>query len=413
MTSADPTDLPPPRRSVFLSYASEDRSAAQVIRDALPALGLEVWYDESELNGGDAWDQKIRRQIRECDFFMPLVSAQTEARHEGYFRREWRLAVERTLDMADDHTFLLPVVIDDTDEAGARVPEKFLAVQWLRLPGGRPTPALEALCRRLVTGQAKGPPPPRKAPAQPAGTRSQPTRAYPEFPREEPGQRVRFWAHVAGWALQSAWMAFNRFPKWIRVIVYLWLVIVLMSRGCSSPDEHPSHKFSPATAQKLKEISESYGGSSNKADVAKLGALIAREFSGAGVGNPARSPLLAIPFSVPSDDPAGKKLVDSIFALVYGRVAVSHHGHVGLADEPLPSLDSGVAVERGRANHSTYVLYGGIDSQSAVERFTVKIVAVADSSVVWSESYPATTAADPVKIAAEVDSNVPSLEDPD
>src|SRR5271167_773618 len=148
MSAAGPVDFSPPAPSVFLSYASEDRPAAQRVRDALAASGLEVWYDESGLDGGDAWDQKIRRQIRECDFFMPLVSAQTEARLEGYFRREWRLAVERTLDMADDHLFVLPVVIDDTDQAVARVPEKFLTVQWLKVPGGRATPALESLCRR-------------------------------------------------------------------------------------------------------------------------------------------------------------------------------------------------------------------------------------------------------------------------
>ena len=138
---------------------------------------MEVWYDESDLVGGDAWDQKIRRQIRECDYFMPVISAHTEARHEGYFRREWRLAVERTLDMVDDHVFLLPVVIDNTPEAGARVPDKFRAVQWLRLPDGQSTPALEALCRRLVSGDSslaatgerprpqRGPavPPPEKA----------------------------------------------------------------------------------------------------------------------------------------------------------------------------------------------------------------------------------------------------------
>jgi TolB-like protein len=412
MPGADPADPPHPPPSVFLSYASEDRLAAQSIRDALPALGLEVWYDESELNGGDAWDQKIRRQIRECDFFMPLVSAQTEARHEGYFRREWRLAVERTLDMADDHTFLLPIVIDDTDQAGARVPEKFLTVQWLRLPGGQSTAAFEALCRRLVTGQAIGPQPPKKAPEQPARTRSPSlAREYPEFPREEPGQRIRFWVHVAGWAFQSAWIFFNRFPKWVRIIVYFWLFVVLLSRGCTSPKEH-SEGISPAQTRKLKEISENYQGSSNKADIAKLSAQIARAFSDETGGNPARSPLLVIPFSAPSGDPAAQKLADSTFALVYGRVAMSHHGHVGLTDEPLPSLDSGVAVERGRANHSTYVLYGGIDSQSAVQRFTVNIVTVADGSVLWSESYPV-AGADPAKIAAEVNSKVPSLEDDD
>jgi TolB-like protein len=218
---------------------------------------------------------------------------------------------------------------------------------------------------------------------------------------------------VAGWALRSAWIFFNRFPKWIRVIAYLWLAVILLSRGCTSSHDDSEKKISPATAKKLKQLSDDYQGSSNKADVAKLGALIAREIAGQGGGKPARNPLLAIPFSAPPGDPAAQKLADSIFALVYGRVAISHRGHVGMTDEPLPSLDSGVAVERGRSSHSTYVLYGGIDSPSAaVQTFTVKIVAVEDGSVVWSESYPA-AGADPAKIAAEVDSKVPSLEDTD
>ena len=401
---AEPSRRPP---SVFLSYASEDRQAAQTIRDALPALGLEVWYDESALDGGDAWDQKIRRQIRECDFFMPVVSAQTDARHEGYFRREWRLAVERTLDMADDHPFLLPVVIDDTPEMGARVPEKFLAVQWSRLPGGRPTAAFEALCRRLAAGQGIAPLPVKKAPEPPARPRSQPIREYPEFPREEPGQRTRFWVHVAGWSLSSAWIFFNRFPKWLRLLVYIWLAATLLSRGCSSPPKEHSEKRSPAAAKKLEALSDTVEAGSDKASLAKLGELIA-----AAKGKSARSPLLAIPFSAPSGDAAARKLADSVFALVYGRVAISHHGQVGLTDESLPSLDSEVAVERGRAKHSTYVLYGGVDNQSAEQRFIVKIVSVEDGDVVWSESYPV-TGADPAKIAAEVDAKVPSLEDPD
>src|SRR6185312_823081 len=198
------------RPTVFLSYASEDRRAAQVLRDALPAYGLEVWYDESDLVGGDAWDQKIRRQIRECDYFIPVISAHTEARHEGYFRREWRLAVERTLDMADDHVFLLPVVIDGTTEAGARVPEKFRAVQWLRIPDGQPTAALEAVCRRLVSGEVPAAKTAawNRAPESSPAHRAQPrTRELPPFPREEAGQRFRFWFQVAGWGLQSAWMA--------------------------------------------------------------------------------------------------------------------------------------------------------------------------------------------------------------
>ena len=82
---------------VFLSYASQDAEAAQRICEALRAAGIEVWFDQSELGGGDAWDQKIHREIRDCALFIPIISANTQARLEGYFRREWKLAVARTL----------------------------------------------------------------------------------------------------------------------------------------------------------------------------------------------------------------------------------------------------------------------------------------------------------------------------
>lgn len=157
----DATHAAKPARgpSVFLSYASADRAAARALRDTLTAAGLDVWLDEEELAGGEAWDTKIRNQIRACTYFMPIISATTETRREGGFRREWRLAVERTLDLADDVMFLVPVVIDDTRDKGARVPEKFFTVQWLRVPGGEATPELRQLADKLATGEAQAHPP--------------------------------------------------------------------------------------------------------------------------------------------------------------------------------------------------------------------------------------------------------------
>jgi hypothetical protein len=40
--------------AVFLSYASQDADAAQRICAALQAAGIEVWFDQSELRGGDS-----------------------------------------------------------------------------------------------------------------------------------------------------------------------------------------------------------------------------------------------------------------------------------------------------------------------------------------------------------------------
>jgi TIR domain len=85
-----------PSHAVFLSYASQDVEAAQKICEALRAAGIEVFLDQSELRGGDAWDQKIRQKIHDCALFIPIVSQHTQDRLEGYFRHEWKLAIERT-----------------------------------------------------------------------------------------------------------------------------------------------------------------------------------------------------------------------------------------------------------------------------------------------------------------------------
>jgi TolB-like protein len=436
MSASNPETPARPRPTVFLSYASEDRAAAQVIRDALPAYGMEVWYDESDLIGGDAWDQKIRGQIRACDYFMPVISAHTEARHEGYFRREWRLAVERTLDMADDHVFLLPVVIDKTVEAGARVPDRFRAVQWLRLPDGQPTPALEALCRRLVRGEvplrATGERP-RISPALAApraedgetraGKRARlrgkasgaPPREFPPFPHEEPGERVRFGFQIAGWTLQSAWVGFTRLPRWVRILAYIWAAIFLLSRWGPShdPDDRSSSQVSAAQAEKLRMLAGSHAGNWTPADTTQLLTQIAKEIPAAARDEPSTfGPVLAIPFASPAGDPAAQKLAGSVFTQVYGRLAIARHGQVALADEPVGTLDPSAAMVQGRAHASTYIVYGAVAGSAADQHLTVKILAVKDGSVLWSKSY-ALSGADAAGIATEVSAHVPAQDDGD
>ena len=136
--------------AVFLSYASQDAEAAQKICEALRAAGIEVWFDQSELRGGDAWDTSIRKQIKTCALFIPVISHTTHDRVEGYFRLEWKLAVDRSHLISADQAFLLPVVIDDTRDDDERVPERFREVQWTRLPGGVTPAAFVERVRRLL-----------------------------------------------------------------------------------------------------------------------------------------------------------------------------------------------------------------------------------------------------------------------
>ena len=156
MADRDGDAVTDPGKAVFLSYASQDAEAAQQLCNALRAAGIEVWFDRSELRGGDAWDRQIHEQIRDCRLFVAIISAHTEARDEGYFRREWRLAVDRTHDMAEHKAFLVPVAIDDTPELDAAVPEKFRQVQWTRLPvGNTPLAFVERIRQMLTPGESR------------------------------------------------------------------------------------------------------------------------------------------------------------------------------------------------------------------------------------------------------------------
>ena len=150
--AAAPTRFLPPTRempdhAVFISYAREDLTAVQQLKAGLESAGITTWFDMERLEVGDDYDRKIQRNITRCSFFIPVVSAGTQRRQEGYFRREWSYALDRARNMADGALFILPVTIDGTDANAALVPDRFRALHFTQLPGGVVTPEF---CRRLA-----------------------------------------------------------------------------------------------------------------------------------------------------------------------------------------------------------------------------------------------------------------------
>lgn len=132
--------LPParemPDNAIFISYAREDLPAVQRIKAELEAVGVTTWFDIDRLEAGDDYDRKIFNNIARCSYFIPVISATTERRHEAYFRREWSYALDRARNMADGALFILPVVIDNTDPVTALIPDRFKALHVTRLPAG-------------------------------------------------------------------------------------------------------------------------------------------------------------------------------------------------------------------------------------------------------------------------------------
>ncbi len=149
--------LPParemPENAIFISYAREDLPTVQRLKAGLDAAGLTTWFDLDRLEGGDDYDRKIRANIGRCSFFVPIISATTQRRHEAYFRREWSYAVDRARNIAEGAVFILPVCIDDTPESEALVPEQFKSVHIVRLTGGDPTPEFLHRLQELFSGR--------------------------------------------------------------------------------------------------------------------------------------------------------------------------------------------------------------------------------------------------------------------
>ncbi len=154
-STGGPARIAPPTRemadqAVFISYAREDLAAVQQLKAGLDAAGINAWFDLDRLESGDDFARKIRGNVARCSYFIPVISATTQRRVEGWFRREWNWAVDRTEGMAAGARFILPVCIDDTPEKGAIVPEQFLKTHWTRLPGGVVTPEVAVKLRELV-----------------------------------------------------------------------------------------------------------------------------------------------------------------------------------------------------------------------------------------------------------------------
>ena len=148
--------LPPmPPGAVFISYASQDLVTVEKLKDHMEEFGLEVWFDKKRLEAGDEYDLKVRRNIRDCAVFVPVISCNTESRLEGYFRREWKYALDRALNIDDSVPFLMPVVIDDTEYNGL-VPEEFNRRHWTRAKDGIPPVEFLKACQDQVRATRKG-----------------------------------------------------------------------------------------------------------------------------------------------------------------------------------------------------------------------------------------------------------------
>ena len=144
--------------AVFLSYASEDLLQARRIKEALERAGVDVWFDKADLNAGDEYELKIRRNIEKCSLFVPVISRNCLTPTRRFFRIEWSHAQGVALQVPPSMQFILPVAVDDTSPEEPFLPEQWSRLHWQRLRDGETTPEFVDTIRRLYRDYHKSTP---------------------------------------------------------------------------------------------------------------------------------------------------------------------------------------------------------------------------------------------------------------
>lgn len=151
------TAQPMKKNAIFISYCasksdgtiSEDYKAALALKEKLEDVGVDVWFDKDQLLGGDDYERKIERYINTCSIFMPIISETTNSRNNGFFRKEWGMALKRLPNFTgSDRQFIFPVSMGELDYYNAMIPDEFKRFQFSVIEENEPS---EKLINRIKT----------------------------------------------------------------------------------------------------------------------------------------------------------------------------------------------------------------------------------------------------------------------
>jgi TolB-like protein/Flp pilus assembly protein TadD len=322
-------------RAVFLSYASQDAEAARRICGTLRNAGIEVWLDQSELRGGDAWDRQIRKQIRDCTLFIPIISARSQSRLEGYFRREWKLAVERTYDMAEEKAFLLPVTIDETSERTASVPDKFRDVQWTQLPAGETPPDFIERVSRLL---------------------SQDTSNKQELPRTTAAAGLNN-APAAKAATPADWVRPGRSGSMVALLIVGIVVLVAAALAYRH-----SHQRTVATSK----------GTAAAAQPTAANALS----------------IIVLPFANQTGDPQKGYIADALTTSITSDLGRIRDAYVVPAPTAFTYKDKPMTIQHvGEDAHVRFLLSGSVESTATHIRINAQLIDGSSGTQIWNKTF--------------------------
>ncbi len=73
------TDLPLTSAYVFISYSHEQLDYATRLANYLKSRGFNCWFDKTDIEPGEIWEQEIRDGVRDCAALIVLVTQESQS----------------------------------------------------------------------------------------------------------------------------------------------------------------------------------------------------------------------------------------------------------------------------------------------------------------------------------------------
>ncbi len=121
--------MPEPKRplKVFLCHASTDKPKVRELYRYLKRRGINPWFDEEHLVGGQDWQVEIPKAIATSDAII-ICLTKNSVDKEGYIQKEIKFALDKALEMPEGRIFLIPVKFEECE-----VPFTLSRYQWVDL----------------------------------------------------------------------------------------------------------------------------------------------------------------------------------------------------------------------------------------------------------------------------------------
>jgi len=112
---------------VFLCHASIDKPKVRELYRYLRRRGVNPWFDEEHLVGGQDWQVEIPKALATSDAII-ICLTKNSVDKEGYIQKEIKFALDKALDMPEGRIFLIPIKFEECE-----VPFALIRYQWVDL----------------------------------------------------------------------------------------------------------------------------------------------------------------------------------------------------------------------------------------------------------------------------------------